>query len=127
MMILVLLAGLMVSSAWADDCNICRESGTPGVQECSLLRCLPPIPRTIHVGDSEGNSLLTCTDDFTDCRGKLIEQNSCYQRMQEAMKAMDFVVRSIKFRELLPDIAGRYIRENDTWLSTMRDCVKDKP
>lgn len=51
---------------------------------------------------------------------------SCVVRMREAMRSMDFVIRSAKVDELRPEIAGRYIRESETWRTTMAECVRGR-
>lgn len=133
MIIPAILVVLIASPAWAEDCNTCREMSTNGIQECTLLHCLPPILHEARVKDSDGHILMTCKEDLTDCRGPLVEQNTCYRRMQEAMRMVQqarereglnitYIIEGVEYTRWSLTEAQRH-----RWLDVVEQCVEGKP
>lgn len=90
------------------------------------------------VQDSDGTELLRCDEQAKHCYGPLLEQNTCYQRMREAMKAMRYFTPVVtggpgddlqiqqhpwgKPRET----ADMIYKADQLWKSTYQDCVEGR-
>lgn len=84
---------------------------------------------TQKVVDTTGNTLIVCEENQACVASKsFLEQQSCYQRMQEAMRAMNerigliYHERSFRGGASLRDAMGS--RHMTQWDRTMQECVK---
>jgi hypothetical protein len=78
--------------------------------------------------------IASCDMDYTNCRIFKPERFPCYQRMREAMRAMDAAafnpdgksLRSFTNKESDPQVFLT-IETERLWKKTMHDCVKETP
>lgn len=130
--ILFLWFSILSGAAWANDCNTCWKDPSSHFGTCTLLNCLPPALREVPVGDSNGNVFMICNADLTSCRGEVIEQNACYQRMQAAIRMVE-QARDHEGKNITYIIEGvEYTRwsltepQRHLWLDVVEQCV-EKP
>ena len=81
------------------------------------------------VQDSDGTELLRCDEQAKHCYGPLLEQNTCYQRMREAMQwAND--LENIRSGELFLEPRNRtakwYFDGKKQFDQTYKDCVEGR-
>jgi len=105
LIVFVLLAGTVEAGDYFQPCNTCTpiEGGNGDLVQCTLRYCV----------------------DSTAI--KVAEYDRCYQRMQEAMKAMDreIVLRKVeKTNSFITDPILLTSQEKQQWSQTMAECVK---
>ena len=81
------------------------------------------LPPTITGLKYNGETLLTCDEHYQSCAGPMIEQSSCYQRMQAAMQLMDRWLEEAKQGNVTFQ-GGIYPNVKLHWDDVMRECVR---
>jgi hypothetical protein len=89
--------------------------------------------------DVAGNYKWRCTADRKTCEAwtalsMRLHEMDCYQRMKEAIRAMDGFVQGKTGWKVYQDPGDGnivkwipHIKEKDQWNQVMRDCVKETP